>query len=126
MEPLWKYPEPAWQHLNGEGGLQADDSRLQLWGFHIEEENKEDSTAARAQNAQIAASTSGQVDIPPFSIGESIMERLQVGMTPLQDRILYDDLKKLIEETMKSYVQEYHIGIPQSAEAFLIPGIYCA
>lgn len=69
-----------------------------------------------------SSSSSASLDTPPITIGEGVMDRLQAGFSPLQDGKLYVDLRRLVEETMKKAVLEYHITVPASAEAFIIPG----
>lgn len=65
-----------------------------------------------------------EVDVPPPAIGEGILERIQAGFTPLKDSYLYDELKTLLKATMESYIKEYHIVVPESAEAFIVPDPY--
>ena len=62
------------------------------------------------------------VDVPPAAMAEAIIERIQAGFTPLKDFYLYEDLKSLLKQVMKSYIKEYHIIVPESAEAFIVPG----
>lgn len=62
------------------------------------------------------------VDVPPASIAEEILERLQAGFHPLEDFHLFNSMKTLLEQVMRSYIKEYHIVIPKSAEAFIVPG----
>ena len=64
------------------------------------------------------------VDMPPPSIAEEILARLQAGFSPLEDFHLFNSLKTLLEQVMKSYIKEYHIIVPRSAEAFIVPGMY--
>lgn len=65
------------------------------------------------------------VDMPSDSIGETLLDRLQAGFTPLKDYFVYDDLKWLIKQVMTSYIKDYHIVVPESAEAFIVPGMSC-
>jgi RNA-dependent RNA polymerase len=64
----------------------------------------------------------GDVDMPPVSIAEEILERLQAGFSPLEDFHLFSSLQTLLEQVMKSYIKEYHIIVPHAAEAFIVPG----
>ena len=62
------------------------------------------------------------IDMRPLSIAEGILERVQSGFSPLKDRFLFDDLQALLTQVMKSFIKEYHIVVPESAEAFIVPG----
>ena len=79
-------------------------------GDNINENDGDDDTATAA------------LDTPPYTIGESVMDRLQSGFSPLEDEKLHADLRTLVKETMKKAVLEFHITIAASAEAFIIPG----
>lgn len=63
-----------------------------------------------------------EIDVPPPAIGEGIIERIQAGFSPLKDYYLYLELKTLLKTVMESYIKEYHIIVPESAEAFIVPG----
>ena len=62
-------------------------------------------------------------DLAPVTLGETVVEKLQAGFSPLRDLQLCEDLRQVIKNTLESYIKEYHIGVPQSAEAFIIPGM---
>ena len=64
----------------------------------------------------------GGIDGPPETLAESILERIQAGFSPLKDFYLYEDLRKLVKLVLESYIEGYHIVIPDSADAFIVPG----
>ncbi|GJE86474.1 RNA dependent RNA polymerase [Phanerochaete sordida] len=72
----------------------------------------------------VEESTKPDVDVPPLTIGEGILERIQAGFSPLKDHYLYMELKALLKNVMESYIKEYHIIVPESAEAFIVPDPY--
>ena len=79
-------------------------------------------TDSRTSNEAEEDHRANDVDMAPLSIAESILERVQSGFSPLQDRPLFNDLKALLTQVIKSFVKEYHIVVPESAEAFIVPG----
>lgn len=58
----------------------------------------------------------------PGTLAESILELLQAGYEPLTCPVLYDKLHTLIKLTIEGCIREYHISVPHSAEAYVIPG----
>ncbi|KAF7790007.1 hypothetical protein EIP86_000955 [Pleurotus ostreatoroseus] len=67
---------------------------------------------------------SAGLDLAPVTLGETVVEKLQAGFSPLRDLQLCEDLRQVIKNTLESYIKEYHIGVPQSAEAFIVPDPY--
>ncbi|KAF7799757.1 hypothetical protein EIP86_010999 [Pleurotus ostreatoroseus] len=67
---------------------------------------------------------SAGLDMAPVTLGETVVEKLQAGFSPLRDLQLCEDLRQVIKNTLESYIKEYHIGVPQSAEAFIVPDPY--
>ncbi|KAI0088874.1 RNA dependent RNA polymerase-domain-containing protein [Irpex rosettiformis] len=76
-----------------------------------EEENEDD----------FRTSSGAKPDMPPYTIGEKVMDRLQAGFSPMEDRKLHEDLRTLVKETMKKAILEFHMTVAASAEAFIIP-----
>lgn len=58
----------------------------------------------------------------PSLLFESTRELLQAGFSPLRLPILCHKMTFVIKEVVKSYMEKYHIGLPLSAEMFIIPG----
>ncbi|EKM56512.1 uncharacterized protein PHACADRAFT_118286 [Phanerochaete carnosa HHB-10118-sp] len=75
-------------------------------------------------DAVIDEPTKPDTDAPPPAIGEGILERIQAGFSPLTDIHLYNELKTLLKIVMESYIKDYHIIVPESAEAFIVPDPY--
>lgn len=61
-------------------------------------------------------------DGKPVTIGETVLEKLQAGFSPLEDLLLCKDMRQVIKNTLESNIKEYHISVPHSAEAFIVPG----
>jgi RNA-dependent RNA polymerase len=141
VEALTKWEGPGamrllWHAVNKTSGvtmqrLQRTATGLQrvlgLTGSRKEDDDSDVEEDEDADKPEALASDELQpdsiaTDPAPYSISEGILERLQAGFTPLEDRILYDAVRKLVEETMKRCILEYHIVVPASAEVFIIPG----
>ncbi|THH01293.1 hypothetical protein EW026_g1385 [Hermanssonia centrifuga] len=61
------------------------------------------------------------IDGKPPSIGETVLEKLQSGFSPLEDHTLFEDIKQVVKNTIESSVKDYHIVVQQSAEAYIVP-----
>ena len=61
---------------------------------------------------------------PPPVLAEKIFDMLIAGFHPLRSELLYDSLKQLILNVIRAYVYECKIPIPQSCEAFIVPGAW--
>ena len=59
---------------------------------------------------------------PPVALGEKIFDMLIAGFHPLRSEPLYDSLRQLILNVIHAYVYESRIPIPESCEAFIVPG----
>jgi len=59
---------------------------------------------------------------PPLALSEKIFDMIIAGFHPLRSESLYDSLKQFILNVIRSYVYECKIPIPQSCEAFIVPG----
>ncbi|KAI0684509.1 RNA dependent RNA polymerase-domain-containing protein [Cytidiella melzeri] len=86
-----------------------------------DDSDTEDETPVASQASADTAFVPSRTDTPPYSIAERILERLQAGFSPTQDRILYEDIKRVLEETIKRFILGFRIVIPASAEVFIIP-----
>jgi RNA-dependent RNA polymerase len=58
----------------------------------------------------------------PISVHESALELVQAGFSPLESKFLAEKIHAILRLVIESYVKEYRISIPQSAEAFMVPG----
>ncbi|PCH34325.1 hypothetical protein WOLCODRAFT_135643 [Wolfiporia cocos MD-104 SS10] len=57
----------------------------------------------------------------PPSAHAAVMELLQAGFHPLKLGVLYDKLRDVAKQRIMDIIKEYHIAVPLSAEAFIIP-----
>ncbi|KAL6307807.1 RNA dependent RNA polymerase-domain-containing protein [Sparassis latifolia] len=60
----------------------------------------------------------------PISIHEKVMELLQSGFSPLELPLLFTELRRVITFKIDEFLKEYHIAVPKSAEAFIVPDPY--
>ncbi len=58
----------------------------------------------------------------PISLYESSREMLQAGFSPLSLPYLRGKLTKIVEMVTERYVGQFHITVPGSVEAFIVPG----
>ena len=63
-----------------------------------------------------------QVTGEPLTIHAVAMDLIQAGFTPLELRLLYDKLKIIVTRVIEDIIHDYHISVPLSAEAFIVPG----
>lgn len=59
---------------------------------------------------------------PPVALSEKIFDLIVAGFHPLRSEPLYDSLKQLILNVIHAYVYESRIPVPESCEAFIVPG----
>jgi len=59
---------------------------------------------------------------PPAGLPEKIFDMIVAGFHPLRSELLYDSLGQYILNVIRSYVFECKIPIPQSCDAFIVPG----
>ena len=60
---------------------------------------------------------------PPASLSEKIFDMIIAGFHPLRSELLYDSLKQFTMNLIRTYVFECRIPIPQSCDAFIVPGM---
>ncbi|OBZ68489.1 putative RNA-dependent RNA polymerase SHL2 [Grifola frondosa] len=60
----------------------------------------------------------------PLTIHAAVLELLQAGFEPLQLWTLYDKLQTIVRMTIDDIIKDFHITVPQSAEAFIVPDPY--
>lgn len=61
----------------------------------------------------------------PSTIHGVVLDLLQSGFTPLKLKLLYDKLKYVVTRVIEDVIHDYHISVPLSAEAFIVPGEFC-
>ena len=59
---------------------------------------------------------------PPLALSEKIFDMLIAGFHPLRSELLYESLKQFILNVIRSYVYECKIPVPESCDAFIVPG----
>lgn len=59
---------------------------------------------------------------PPLALGEKIYDMITAGFHPLRSELLFESLKQFILNLIRSYVYDCKLPIPQSCEAFIVPG----
>ena len=59
---------------------------------------------------------------PPLALSEKIYDLIIAGFHPLRFEPLYDSLRQFILNVIRSYVYECKIPVPESCEAFIVPG----
>ncbi|KAI8980566.1 RNA dependent RNA polymerase-domain-containing protein [Trametes punicea] len=62
----------------------------------------------------------------PLTIHGSVMDLLQAGFHPTKLPVLYDKLKKIIMKVIEDVINDFHVSVPLSAEAFIVPDPYGA
>lgn len=61
----------------------------------------------------------------PIKVHERVAEMLMAGFKPLDNEILLRGLRDIIKYRITELIREYHITVPKSADAFIIPGSQC-
>ena len=59
---------------------------------------------------------------PPLVLSEKIFDMILAGFHPLRSELLYGFLRQFILNVIRGYVYESRIPIPESCEAFIVPG----
>ena len=57
------------------------------------------------------------------TVHQSVLELIQAGFNPKSFSLLYDNMKIVLAQALKLFLKKYHIEVPQSAEAFVVPGV---
>jgi RNA-dependent RNA polymerase len=58
------------------------------------------------------------------SLYQIVLELIQAGFNPKSSSYLYECMGYVVNEAMHQYLRKYHLEVPESAEAFIIPGAY--
>jgi hypothetical protein len=58
----------------------------------------------------------------PIAVVEKAFEMIAAGFHPSTSKILWQCLEKMVKKHISSYILKFHIPIPESLEAFIIPG----
>ncbi|TCD64750.1 hypothetical protein EIP91_003672 [Steccherinum ochraceum] len=109
-------PLLSWTGLHAERTAAGAARALGLTRWIQENGQEADDTDAESE------SLSATEDV--MSLHEKILSALQAGFSPLDNLHLYEDFRAAITRTMTKFVKEYHITIPESADAFIVPDPY--
>lgn len=60
----------------------------------------------------------------PASLYESTRELLQAGFLPISTPIVREKIKHIVKLVIDQYMEQYHITVQRSAEAFIVPGVF--
>ncbi|KAM5539861.1 hypothetical protein V8D89_006364, partial [Ganoderma adspersum] len=96
------------------------DEPLEELAKEITEQQGEDDGEKSALYTALRDPTTGQ----PLTIHGVILDLLQAGFHPLNLESLYEKLKKVMKMVVEDIIHEYHISVPHSAEAFIVPDPY--
>ncbi|KAI9454917.1 RNA dependent RNA polymerase-domain-containing protein [Lactarius psammicola] len=55
------------------------------------------------------------------TLHQSVLELVQAGFNPKSSRYLYEKMREVLKQAMDLFMKKYHIEVPQSAEAFVVP-----
>lgn len=72
--------------------------------------------------AQGALPTRSLASGKPLSFGEVVLDLIQAGFNPTEDKFLYDKLRKLVDMIADKQIKENHLPVLCSADAFIVPG----
>jgi RNA-dependent RNA polymerase len=56
------------------------------------------------------------------SLHQKVLELIQAGFNPKSFPPLYENMRYVLTQALSRYLNKYHLEVPQSAEAFIIPG----
>jgi len=57
------------------------------------------------------------------TLHQTVLELIQAGFNPKSSWYLYDKMRVVLKQAMEFFLKKYHIEVPQSAEAFIVPGV---
>ena len=134
VRPLmqWTGPEAMrllWSVVNKAGGVSGERLRKlagaasRALGLNSSREIEEGfvDEDADEESFENAASDNSE-DEPYTSLHQNVLYLLQAGFRPEQSAHLWGKLKRVVTMAIDSYIKKYRITVPQSAEAFIVPG----
>ncbi len=113
-----------WNYVNNSGGVSR--SRLQKVArglaraiglakrFEMDRED-DDGDDGDDDNADLEANFK--------SLHQNVLELIQAGFNPRDSQYLYEKMRNVLKQANESHLKKYHIDVPQSAEAFIVPGV---
>jgi RNA-dependent RNA polymerase len=60
------------------------------------------------------------------SLHQSVLDLIQAGFNPKNSPFLHEKMRMVLKLAMDKFLKKYHIEVPQSAEAFIVPGVFRA
>ncbi|KAH9948208.1 RNA dependent RNA polymerase-domain-containing protein [Amylocystis lapponica] len=126
----WESPQDMlllWHAINQAGHVSG--AKLQrlasgssrALGVSGREFDDDESEEDREEESTPESSARDEYSGEPVNMYELVLELLQSGFHPLGLSLLYEKLRYIIKKKIETYIQEYHIAVPRSAEAFIIP-----
>ncbi|KAI0352282.1 hypothetical protein OH77DRAFT_1428830 [Trametes cingulata] len=76
------------------------------------------------QAGAIAQSLRDKFTGEPLTLHGVVLDLLQAGFNPLRLPLLYEKLKIIISKVIEDVIREFHVSVPLSAEAFIVPDPY--
>ncbi len=73
-------------------------------------------------NYELHDQSPGATEQPRRTIHDVILDLLQAGFHPLKLEYLFESLKKCARLSMDNIVCDFHLPVPRSARAFIVPG----
>jgi hypothetical protein len=58
------------------------------------------------------------------SLYQFVLELIQAGFTPQHSPILYQKMQYVVKQAMDRHLKNYYFEVPQSAVAFIVPGMF--
>ncbi|KAI0307660.1 RNA dependent RNA polymerase-domain-containing protein [Multifurca ochricompacta] len=79
--------------------------------FEMDRENNEDDSEEEGSG----------FDADFRSLHQTVLELIQSGFNPRSSAYLHEEMRSLVKQAMDGYLKKYHLEVPQSAEAFIVP-----
>jgi RNA-dependent RNA polymerase len=67
-----------------------------------------------------------EVEAEVRTLHQTVLDLVQAGFSPQKSPFLHEKMRTVLELAMKKFLKKYHIEVPQSAEAFIVPGVFRA
>ncbi|KAI0370069.1 hypothetical protein BV20DRAFT_1075995 [Pilatotrama ljubarskyi] len=76
------------------------------------------------QAGAVAQSLRDKFTGEPLTLHGVVLDLLQAGFNPLRLPLLYEKLKKITSKVIEDVIRDFHVSVPLSAEAFIVPDPY--
>lgn len=64
-----------------------------------------------------------EMDAEVRPLHQMVLDLIQAGFDPKSSPFLYEKMRWVLKQAMDQFLNKYHIEVPQSAEAFIVPGV---